>query len=154
MIVTAITKTAEGKGVYIPYNMESEVCVSFHINNFDKQVEKFDRKNKVQYLLIVCFQRRMGEFKPIELNLEKKTSLKLKEKSFEDTAPCDEPSIHQFRRTEGWKNVSLFSSFIKSCSTTLSMWQVFSFLEQLLVKDIFFRWYDIKFPADMHKGEL
>ena len=57
--------------MYIPPNLKRGVRVSFHIDNFDEQVQTFDGKNTVHYLQIVCFQRSIGEFKPIELNLEK-----------------------------------------------------------------------------------
>ena len=85
--------------------------------------------------LTVCFQRRMGEFKPIEVNLGKTTSLKLKENSFADILPCDEPSNHQFRRSEGCKNVSYSSGYIKSRSTSLFVWQCFQSLEHLLINN-------------------
>ena len=94
MIVNATTKTAK-IGVYIPTMDKCEVWMSFHINNFDEQVQRFDEKKTVHYFLIVCFQRGMSEFKLIEPNLEKKTSLKLKENSFANILLCDKPSNHQ-----------------------------------------------------------
>ena len=71
MIVNAMTKIAERKDGYIPPNMERVIRVLFHIDKFDKQVQTLDEKDIVHYLLIICFDIKMGEFKPIELNLEK-----------------------------------------------------------------------------------
>ena len=97
----------------------------------------FTRKTKcTHYLLIDCFQRIMAEFKSIEPNLTKTTSLKLKENSFANNLPCDEPSNCQFRCTEGCKNVSCSSSFIKNLGTKLLMQQYyFRSLEHLPAKD-------------------
>ena len=77
----------------------------------------------------------MNEFVLLELNLEKTTYLKLKENSFSDILSCHDPSNHQFRRTEGCKNVSYSSGFIKGRSTTLFVQEYFWSLEHLLVKD-------------------
>ena len=49
MILNATTKIAE-RGLYIPPNMEHVVCVLFHIDNFDKQVQIFDGKNTAHCL--------------------------------------------------------------------------------------------------------
>ena len=135
MIANAMTKIAEREGVYIPPNMERGIRISCHIDNFDEQVQTFDGKNTVHYLLIVCFQRRVSDFKPIELTLEKTTSLTLKENNFADLLPCDEPSNRQFRRTQGCLNVTPSSGYTKSRSKTLLVWLCLRSMEHLLVED-------------------
>ena len=68
------------------------------------------------------------------INVEKAT-LKWKENSFAEILPCDELSNREFRWTERCKNVSCFSSFVKSCSTMLLVWQFCWSLEYLLLKN-------------------
>ena len=69
MIANAMTKIVEKEGVYIPPNMKRGNRVSFHIDNFDEQVETFDGKNTVHYLLIVGFQRSCDVYKPFPVSL-------------------------------------------------------------------------------------
>ena len=97
MIANAMTKIVQKEGVYVPPNLKRGFRVSFHIDNFDEQVETFDGKNTVHYLLIVGFQRRVGEFEPLKLKLEKTTKLTLHENTFADLLPCEESSNKQFK---------------------------------------------------------
>ena len=135
MIANAVTKIAEKDGVYIPPNMERGVRVSFHIDNFDEQVLSFDGKNTVHYLLIVGFQRQQRGLKPIELTLEKTSSLTLKDNSFGELLPCEEPSNRQFSRSNGCVDVTCSTGYEACRSATIPVWKCLRSFEHLLVKD-------------------
>ena len=130
-----MTKIVEKEGVYIPPNMKRGKRVSFHIDNFDEQVETFDGKNTVHYLLIVGFQRSFGVYEPLELTLEKTSSLKLNDDSFADLLTCDEVSNRQFQRTPGCKDVTCSSGYGKCRSPSMFAWSVLRSLEHLMVVD-------------------
>ena len=109
--------------------------MSFHIDNFDEQVQTFDGKNTVHYLLIVCFQRKVQDFKPIDLKLEKTTSLTLNENTLGDVTPCEEVTNRQFKRSEACKNFTCSSKFTECRSESLFIWQCFRSFEHLFVND-------------------
>lgn len=50
MITNAMMKIAETEGVHIPASMERRARVSFHIINFDEQVQTLD--GKTQYITL------------------------------------------------------------------------------------------------------
>ena len=135
MIANAMTKIVQKQGVYVPPNMKRGIRLSFHIDNFDKQVETFDGKNTVHYLLIVGFQRHYGSYKPLELTLEKTMSLKLNDNSFADLLSCEEVSNRQFQRTPGCKDVTCSSGYERSRSPSMFIWSLLRSLEHLLVVD-------------------
>ena len=135
MIANAVAKLAEKDGVYIPSNMEQRIHVPSHLDNFDEQVQTFDSKNTFHYLLIVCFQRREREFKPIELTLEKTASLTLKDNSFGELLPCEEPSNRQFKRSDGCLNVTCAAGYVACRSATIPVWKSLRSFEHLLLKD-------------------
>ena len=135
MIANAMIKSVEKEGVYISPTMEKGVRISFHIDNFDEQVQTFDGKDTVHYLLIVGFQRNTSLTKPIELELEKTTSLRLVENSFGDIIPCDPPTNRQFKRTKGCMNVTCGTGYIKNRSSNLFVWQCLKALEHIFAND-------------------
>ena len=67
MIANAMRKIVEKEGVYVPPNMKRGVRLSFHIDNFDEQVETFDGKNTVHYLLILTFEVNSRKNKEIDI---------------------------------------------------------------------------------------
>ena len=67
MIANAMRKIVEKEGVYVPPNMKRGVRLSFHIDNFDEQVETFDGKNTVHYLLILTFEVKSIKNKEIDI---------------------------------------------------------------------------------------
>lgn len=135
MIANSIVKIVQKEGVYIPPNMERGVRLSFHIDNFDEQVETFDGKNTVHYLLIVGFQRRHGDFKPMELKLEKNNTLTLNDNNFGEILPCNEPSNKSFKRTPGCEDASCSLDYEVNRSKSMFFWKLLRSFEHLLVLD-------------------
>ena len=149
MIANAMTKIIQKEGVYVPPNMKRGVRVSFHMDNFDELTLTFDGKNTVHYLLIVGFQRRVGEFEPLKLKLEKTSKLTLQENNFADLLPCEETSNKQFKRTDGCLNVTCSSGYKKSRSSSLFTWISMRSFEYLLTCDE-----DVSFISDHIKNTI
>ena len=90
--------------VLYPQNLVKSVLVFYHIDNIDWLVDRANCKNTSHFLQHTVFQRKTVPDNQFILNLEKPTSLQLKENTFNELLYHAKPSKANFQRTPGCIN--------------------------------------------------